>query len=97
MSKSPVDYTVALLFERFEYNIDNISSFCSTPSGGQCTEDIPYGTGSQQALVVTTIPDSMDWTENVDIKTNYIISRQSGYVILLSWYNESKSIKQHYE
>ena len=70
ISRSQIAYTVALSFERFEYNTFNISSFCSAPSRGQCTVDIPYGTGSQQALVVTNIPENVDWTENVDINTS---------------------------
>ena len=65
-----VTYNVSLSFERFEYNPLNISSSCSAPSGGRCTVGIPYGTGSQLALVVTNIPENVDWGENVDVKTS---------------------------
>ena len=70
LSRSQIAYTVSLSFERFEYTPPSIGSSCSALSGGQCTVDIPYGTGSQLALVVTTIPGNVDWGENVDVQTN---------------------------
>ena len=70
LSEQVVTYNVALSFARFEYNPLNISIFCFAPSGGQCTVGIPYGSGSQLALIVTTIPENVDWGENVDVKTS---------------------------
>ena len=70
-STSSISYSATLQFERFEYALppDNASvDSCSAPApGGQCTVDIPYGTGSQLALVVTTIPENVNWGENVDV------------------------------
>ena len=64
-------YSVNILFERFEYALpsgfDSLTDSCSALSGGKCTVDIPYGTGSQLALVVTDIPGNVDWGENVDV------------------------------
>ena len=34
---------------------------CTVSLGGNCAVDIPYGTGSQLALVVTDIPENVDW------------------------------------
>ena len=69
---SRVPYLVTLLFERFEYlqpsTIGLRKDSCFAPSGGKCFVDIPYGTGSQLALVVTNIPVNVDWGENVDVK-----------------------------
>ena len=65
----PLTYDAALSFQRFEYDPVGINgSFCSAPSGRQCTVDILYGTGSQLALVVTDIPENVDWGENVDVR-----------------------------
>ena len=69
-------YNFTLAVERFEYespSVDTNSTIrdnCAVSSGGTCTLDIPYGTGSQRALVVTTIPEDVDWAENVAIKTS---------------------------
>lgn len=63
-------YDVTLKYDQFEYNSLNITTFCSAPSSGRCTVSIPYGTGSQLALVVTTIPENVDWGENVDVNTS---------------------------
>lgn len=73
LSSFSSSYSATIQFERFEYaipaNNDTVlpNSYCSAASGGQCTVDIPYGTGSQLALVVTSIPENVDWGENVDI------------------------------
>ena len=71
-SKRKIRYNLNLSIERFEYNIEsgNYSAVCHAPSGSQCSVDIPYHTGSQLALVVTSIPVDVDWGENVDIKSN---------------------------
>lgn len=69
MSESRLTYDAALSFERFEYDPLGINgSSCSASSGQQCTVGVPYGTSSQQALVVTNIPENVDWGENVDVK-----------------------------
>ena len=64
-------YSASLLFERFEYALPSgfvsLTDSCFAPSGGKCSVDIPYGTGSQLALVVATIPLNVDWGENVDL------------------------------
>lgn len=72
-SSSSISYSATLQFERFEYAVpanndtDIPNSYCSAASRGQCTVNIPYGTGSQLALVITDIPENVDWEENVDI------------------------------
>lgn len=69
-------YDLTLAVERFEYESPSldmnstIRDHCAVSSGESCAVDIPYGTGSQQALVVTTIPEDVDWAENVAIKTS---------------------------
>ena len=69
-------YDLTLTVNRFEYQspLTEINStaidHCTISSGGNCAVDIPYGTGSQLALVVTDIPENVDWGENVDVKTS---------------------------
>ena len=68
-------YSASLQFERFQYSIppgnaSESSHSCFAPSGGKCRVDIPYGTGSQQALVVTTVPENVNWDEKVDMNIN---------------------------
>lgn len=68
-------YELSLTLSRYEYQPpprevnSTVQNYCAVLSGESCTVDIPYGTGSQQALVVTTIPDSVNWGENVAITT----------------------------
>ena len=76
-SGTRVSYSATLQYERFEYFLPHncntsgeLGSFCTAPSRGQCTLRIPYGTGSQQALVVTSIPEGVDWAENVDVNVS---------------------------
>ena len=69
-------YNLTLAVDRFEYESpltdmnSTIRDHCTVSPGETCSVDIPYGTGSQQALVVTTIPEDVDWAENVAIKTS---------------------------
>jgi hypothetical protein len=69
-------YDLTLTVDRFEYEsppVDvnsTVRDHCAVSIGETCRVDIPYGTGSQQALVVTTIPEEVDWAENVSIKTS---------------------------
>ena len=66
-------YNLTLTVERFEYEsptTDVDRDRCAVSSGGNCAVDIPYGTGTQQVVVVTTIPENVEWGENVDIKTS---------------------------
>ena len=72
LSRGRINYNLKLSIERFEYNIEsgNHSAVCYAPSGKQCSVDITYGTGSQLALVMTSIPVNVDWGENVDVKTS---------------------------
>ena len=69
-------YDLILTVDRFEYespSIDinsTIRDHCAVSTGETCSVDIPYGTGSQQALVITTIPEEVDWAENVSIGTS---------------------------
>lgn len=72
LSRAMVSYNLELSIQRFEYGIEsgNYSEMCYAPSGAQCSVDIPYGTGSQLALVVTSIPLDVDWEENVHVVTS---------------------------
>ena len=69
-------YNMTLTIDRFEYQSPPIEvnstvvDHCIISSSGNCAVDIPYGTGSQLALVVTDIPENVDWGENVDVKTS---------------------------
>lgn len=67
-----ISYNLKLSIERFEYDIEagNYTAACNAPSGMQCSVDIPYGTSSQLAMVVTSIPADVDWGENVDVMTS---------------------------
>ena len=70
LQSSSVGYSVSLEFERFEYSLppdDGTAVSCSARSGEQCTVDIPYSTGSQQALVVATIPENVDWRKSFHV------------------------------
>ena len=69
LGSSSTSYSAALNFERFEYVLQAKHS-CSTSSRRKCSVDIPYGTGSQRALVTTSIPDNVNWSENVSLKTS---------------------------
>ena len=67
---SDVSYTATIQYERFEYALPAANAShdeCFALAGSRCTVSIPYGSGSQQALVTTTIPRFVDWGENVDI------------------------------
>ena len=87
-SKIELYYDLTLAVERFEYkslSLDmnsTIHDHCAVSSGETCTVDIPYGTSSQQALVVTTIPEDVDWTENVAVKTS-CSRRHWAYVVVV--------------
>ena len=70
LKESDVSYNATLKYERFEYALPAVNTSlnsCFEPSGGQCILDIPYGTGFQQALVLTSVPANVDWAENIDI------------------------------
>ena len=87
-SGTRVSYSATLQYERFEYALPHynasgeLGSFCTAPSRGQCTVTIPYGTGSQQALVVTTIPEGVDWAENVNVNVS-CNQRQWAYAVVI--------------
>ena len=63
-------YDIILTFERLEYEPPRTGDCCAIASGDNCALFIPYGTGSQQILVVTTIPEDVDWDEKVEINTS---------------------------
>ena len=71
---SVASYSATLQFTRIEYALPSDSASlnsCSAPAPrGKCSVDIPYGTGSQLALVLTNIPENVDWGENVDVDIN---------------------------
>ena len=75
-NKIKLFYDLILTVDRFEYespSIDinsTICDHCAVSTGETCSVDIPYSTGSQQALVITTIPEEVDWAENVSIGTS---------------------------
>ena len=59
---------VTALFQRFEYSTYNLASQanCSIASAGECSVVVPYGS-TYSALIVTDIPENVDWGENVDV------------------------------
>ena len=59
---------VTVSFERFEYSTADLASQanCSITSAGKCSVVVPYGS-SYSALIVTDIPENVDWGENVDV------------------------------
>ena len=69
-------YDVVLMFNRYEYKSQQgevnstVKNYCAAASGETCNIEIPYGTGSQHALVTTSIPDNVNWSENVSLKTS---------------------------
>ena len=81
-------YDLTLNVDRFEYESPSndvnstIRDHCAVSSGETYSVDIPYGTGSQQALVVTTIPEDVDWAENVAVKTS-CSRRHWAYVVVV--------------
>ena len=100
-------YDLTLQVERFEYESpamdvnSTVRDRCAITSGGNCALEIPYSTGSQRALVVTTIPENVDWSENVDIKTScsrrhwayavvvlvplFVVAAGVAIIVLLMW------------
>ena len=62
--------TASFTFQRFEYSppVDaDPDESCLVSEQGQCTVGIPYSTGSQKFLVVTSIPSNVDYTENIEV------------------------------
>ena len=61
---------VSVSFERTEYSAPDVESSCDVSERGQCSLSIPYGTGSQSFLVITSIPQTVDWEENISVSVN---------------------------
>ena len=59
---------VTVSFERFEYSTANLTSQanCSITIAGECSLTVPYGS-TYSALIVTDVPENVDWGENVDV------------------------------
>ena len=71
--KSSIFINASFTFERYEYNApENIDpdKYCDVESGGRCSFGIPYGTGLQRTLVITSISENIDWEENVSVTVN---------------------------
>ena len=67
-TSSRVIVTGSLYFERFEYSAPtDLVESCNVSKQGQCTIGIPYSTGLQQFLVLTSIPENVDYGENVEL------------------------------
>ena len=81
---SVVSYTATIQYERFEYALPAANAsldLCFASSGSRCTVGIPYSSsGTQQALVTTTIPQFVYWGENVDVS---ISCNQRGWAIAI--------------
>ncbi len=54
----------------------NSKDSCNVSEQGNCLVGIEYGTGSQQFLVITSIPERVDWGENVRVS---LICDQRGW------------------
>ncbi len=70
--------SASLYFERTEYSVPDLSSkeSCFVSEQGNCLVGIDYSTGSQQFLVITSIPERVDWGENVGVS---LICDQRGW------------------
>ena len=68
----------SLYFERTEYSAPDLNSkeSCNVSEQGNCLVGIDYSTGSQQFLVITSIPERVDWGENVEVS---LICDQRGW------------------
>ena len=67
-----ISVNVTLKFERTEYSAPqfNTSESCTVTKQGQCTVGINYNTGLQNFLIKTSIPDNVNWEENVRVSLN---------------------------
>ncbi len=73
-----ISVNASLYFERREYSAPDLNSkdSCNVSEQGNCLVGIEYGTGSQQFLVITSIPERVDWGENVRVS---LICDQRGW------------------
>ena len=70
-SRESLRLNVTIFVERFQYSTSGLDedesvANCSVPSVGECTLTVPYGS-DHRALIVTDIPDDVNWEENVDV------------------------------
>ena len=73
-----ISVNASLYFERTEYSAPDLNSkeSCNVSEQGNCLVGIDYSTGSQQFLVITSIPKCVDWGENVRVS---LICDQRGW------------------
>ena len=73
-----ISVNASLYFERTEYSAPDLNSkdSCNVSEQGNCLVGIDYSTGSQQFLVITSIPERVDWGENVRVS---LICDQRGW------------------
>ena len=78
-----LDVTISV--ERFQYStsdFDESIQNCSVPSVGECTLTVPYGS-DYRALIVTDIPDNVDWEENVEVNLGCVSRGWAVAVVVL--------------
>ena len=69
LRSSHILVTGSLYFERSEYSPPlDLEQNCSVSQQEQCTIGIPYSTGVQQFLVLTSIPENVDYNEKIELK-----------------------------
>ena len=74
---------LTISIDRFQYSTSTLNSVanCSTSTTGKCSLTVPYGS-NYRALIVTDIPDSPDWEENVKINL-HCIARGWAYAVVV--------------
>ena len=63
--------SIEYIFERQKFSSDGLIPDCQVTTGHPCTTDIPFDFKYKYILITISIPSSVDWTENVELKVAY--------------------------
>ena len=80
-------FSVIISVERFQYSTSDLDedesvANCSVPSVGECTLTVPYGS-DYRALIVTDVPDNVNWEENVEVNWHCVSRGWAVAVVVL--------------
>ena len=82
-----LQFSVTISVERYQYSTSDLDedesvANCSVPLVGECTLTVPYGS-DYRALIVTDVPDNVNWEENVEVNLHCVSRGWAVAVVVL--------------
>ena len=76
--------SVEYIVERRKFSSDGLIPDCRVTMGNPCTTDVPFDFKYKYILITISIPSSVDWTENVELKLVYHFRMLAIFLILIT-------------